>query len=42
VYRIVHKASFIKIVTIWLCVYISGWKLGERWDVRVGVLLWIG
>jgi hypothetical protein len=51
VYRIVHKATFlcvqhyslhpITVVTIWLCMCISGWKLGER-GVRVEVLLCIG
>jgi hypothetical protein len=29
----------IQIVTIWLCVCISGWKMGEKGEVRVGVLL---
>jgi hypothetical protein len=33
---------FIKIVTFWLCVCISSWKLEKRGEVRVGVLLFIG
>jgi hypothetical protein len=44
--EVIHVASsvysitvFSQIVTIWLCVCISDWNLGEREKVRVGVLL---